>query len=131
MGILRDDKRMILLNIALFGLAGIFCRYGIDQFLVGVNASFPFSTLMINILGSFIAGLIFVLTDRGYFPGGLQVGLLVGFCGGFTTFSAYSLQTVLLVERGFVLPALVYLSVSPVLGFCAAYLPVLWMRKFG
>ena len=121
---------MILLNIALFGLAGILCRYGIDQLMLPANAEFPFSTLLINILGSFLAGVIFVLGDRALIPGGFQVGLLVGFCGGFTTFSAYSLQAVLLIDRGFVTPALVYLAISPVLGFFAAFLPVFLVRRF-
>ncbi len=114
--------------LAVFGLLGVFSRYGIDRLIP--TADFPLATFLINILGSFLAGLVYALGERGQFSASLQTGLLVGFCGGFTTFSAYALQAVMMMDRGKVAPALAYLFVSPVLGLAAAWAPVLLMRKF-
>lgn len=118
-----------LFFIGVFGLVGIFCRHGTDQFFTEANQSFPVSTLVINVVGSFIAGLIFVIGEREGFPPAVQSGLLVGFCGGFTTFSAYALQTMQMLDKGRVAPGLVYLVVGPLLGLVAAAVPILAARK--
>ena len=88
------------------------------------------TTLGINILGSFLAGMIYVLSTYRDMSVNLQAGLLVGFCGGFTTFSAYALQTMTMIERGKVMYALTYFVVSPVIGLLAAFIPVLFAKKF-
>lgn len=118
-----------MLSVALFGMLGVLARYGVDQWLAGEPGAFPLSTFLINIAGSLIAGLIYVFAERQDLSPALQTGLLVGFCGGFTTFSAYALQSVQMMERGKVSVALAYLFVSPVLGLLAAYAPILVMRK--
>jgi fluoride exporter len=113
--------------IALFGLCGIFCRYGLDQ--VFKSSSFPLSTFIINISGSFLAGCLYVLAERQNFSEGLRAGLLVGLCGGFTTFSAFSLQSVQLIEKGRFITAALYMSTTTTLGFLAALAPVLLFKK--
>ncbi|HEY8278467.1 MAG TPA: CrcB family protein [Bdellovibrionota bacterium] len=119
-----------VLLISLFGIFGVLCRYGLDLAFAPWNESFPFSTFAINIFGSFLAGALYVLaTHKNLFPPSLQTALLVGFCGGFTTFSAYSLQTMVLLERGKAGLAFFYLFASPVFGLLAAFLPVLLARK--
>ena len=118
-----------LIAIAGFGILGVLSRYGIDQLSGQWNESFPVSTFAINILGSLLAGTLYALAASRDFSATLQTGLLVGFCGGFTTFSAYALQTSLLIERGRVLPALAYLVLSPALGLVAALAPILLLRK--
>ena len=75
--------------------------------------------MIINIVGCFLAGLIFTLGQRELLSEELQIGLLVGFCGGFTTFSAYTLQSMRLLEMGFIRPALLSFVLSPIFGLIA------------
>lgn len=116
--------------ISLFGVMGVLCRYGIDSAFTRANAPFALSTLAINITGSFLAGLIYALGSSKDFSAGLQTGLLIGFCGGFTTFSAYTLQALMMLERGKIVPAFGYLLGSPLLGVVAAFIPVLLLKNF-
>lgn len=115
--------------ISVLGVLGILCRYCIDQYLVSWNQQGPVTTLLINIVGSFLAGLIYALATSRHFSISLQSALLIGFCGGFTTFSAYTLQTLMMFERGKASLALAYLILSPVLGLLAAFIPYLVFKK--
>jgi CrcB protein len=65
------------------------------------DESFPTGTLVVNVVGSFIIGLIMTLSlERGYFDEDLRIMLSVGFCGGFTTMSAFSYEMVALLRDG-------------------------------
>ncbi len=82
---------------------------------------FPWGTLLINVLGSFVIGLVAAVTlapARVAMHPDLRVFLMVGVCGGFTTFSAFSLQTLELMQAGDVAPAAGYIVGSVV--FCLA-----------
>jgi protein CrcB len=72
--------------------------------MVGITGPrFPWGTLLINVLGSFVIGLVAALTltpARVTFHPDLRVFVMVGVCGGFTTFSAFSLQTLELLQSG-------------------------------
>ncbi len=118
------------LLIGLFGVMGILCRYGIDQYFGSWNEKIPMTTLCINILGSFFAGTIYVLSTYRDMSSNLQAGLLVGFCGGFTTFSAYTLQTMTMIERDKSAAALVYFVITPLIGLLAAFIPVIVAKSF-
>lgn len=120
---------MHLIYIGLFGLTGVFCRFGLDKLLTVDNSNFPASTFAINIAGSFLAGLIFAFGERQEISPALQTGLLVGFCGGFTTFSAYALQVATMMDRERALQAVVYLVLSPLLSLAAAYAPIWALRR--
>jgi len=96
-----------ILFIAAAGAAGVLLRYflsvGIDQ---RFSAVFPWGTLTVNLVGCFIAGFLFHVLV-GQIPASLQLAdqrlrnaVMVGFLGGFTTFSAYSLQTLALYQAG-------------------------------
>lgn len=129
----RQNLRLMtsVFYISFFGLLGLLSRYGVDQAFVKWNAQFPISTLLINLTGSLLAGIVYAISlENKDFPVALQTGLLIGFCGGFTTFSAYTLQTLQMIERGKVFPALTYLVISPTLGLIMAFLPIFIMRKF-
>lgn len=82
-------------GVARFALSGIVAEH--------LGASFPWGTLLINILGSFAIGFFFTLTapDGRWVVGsqGRQF-FMTGVCGGFTTFSAFSLQTLILAREG-------------------------------
>lgn len=82
---------------------------------------FPIGILVINVVGSLIAGFVYVIgTERVLISNHFLVGLLVGFCGGFTTFSAYSLQVALYVEKADLIRGIGYVCLSPILGVLGA-----------
>lgn len=105
--------------VAVCGVFGVLARYGIDRAFAFGSGSSPFVTMGINMAGCFLAGLIFTLGQREILTEELQVGLLVGFCGGFTTFSAYALHAMRLLEMGFVRPAILSFVLSPIFGLVA------------
>src|SRR5438105_3986985 len=117
---------MRIIWIGLFGLVGIYARFAIDW----VGASwFPWNTFVINATGSGLAGIVYVLgAERQLLPADLLAGIMVGFLGGFTTFSAYALQSFRLIEGGARLPWLLYWLGSPVVGVLACYGGVLIAR---
>ncbi len=82
--------------IAMGGALGSMARYASNNIVAGwLGAHFPWGTLFINVLGSFVIGVFAALTG----PGG-RLFVLVGICGGFTTFSSFSLQTLDLLRAG-------------------------------
>lgn len=120
-----------LLAVGLFGLVGVFARWSLDVLAGRWFEVFPVGILAINIVGSLIAGAVYVMgTEKALFPQYLSIGLLVGFCGGFTTFSAYALQAFLLLEKGSLIKGLGYLFLSPLLGILGAYLGVISARAW-
>jgi fluoride exporter len=109
----------MLFAIALGGAAGTLARFGVGAYAQRFSGTFPFSTLAINVLGSFLLGLF-----MRYFLGTaaapeLRVGLTIGFCGGFTTFSTFSYETVRLLEQGSYGRAAAYVVFSVVLSMLA------------
>lgn len=105
--------------VAVCGVFGVLARFGADRFFQFGAGTSPFVTMGVNMVGCFIAGLVFTLGERDFLSSELTVGLIVGFCGGFTTFSAYTLHTMRLLELGFVRPALLSFVLSPVFGLIA------------
>ena len=111
----------ILLAVALGGALGSVARY-----LVGIGSGrlfglgFPWGTLIINIAGSFLIGVFAELFALKWdLPQAGRVFLTVGICGGFTTFSTFSLDTYVLMERGEFWPAAAYIVGSVVLSIGA------------
>lgn len=115
---------MIGVYITIGGGIGSFLRYLLSSFIarkMGVN--FPYGTLAVNILGSFIMGVIIEYFSRTLpHSNDLRAFLTVGILGGFTTFSAFSLDTITLFERGNHAIALIYLLSSVVLSIIAIYI---------
>jgi fluoride exporter len=93
-----------LLWIGLGSALGGMARYGVAALLARQSAGlFPTATLLVNVSGSFLIGLIYVLTaESGRWPAPEIVRnvLMAGFLGGYTTFSSFSIQTVHLMEKG-------------------------------
>ena len=115
--------------IALFGLLGIFGRF-YTKILVG-KTSFPFDTFIVNMLGAFLIGLIYVFgKERIHLSPELNLGIIIGFLGGFTTFSTYCVEVIELYERGDLFYSLAYLILSPILGVGFSFLGVVVARKF-
>jgi len=90
--------------IAVGGALGSIARYACSNLALGwLGPSFPWGTLAINVLGSFVIGFFATLTgpDGRYLVSpDIRQFVMVGICGGFTTFSAFSLQTLTLVQEG-------------------------------
>ena len=111
----------LLLAVAAGGALGSVARY-----LVGVGSTklfgltFPWGTLIINIAGSFLIGAFVELFALKWdLPQEARVFLTVGICGGFTTFSTFSLDTYVMLERGEWWPAAAYVVASVVLSIGA------------
>jgi len=107
----------LLLAVALGGALGATARYlVVSQVLRLVGGGFPLGTLVVNVLGSFVLGVLVALMTLKWPMGETFRGfLVVGVLGGFTTFSAFSLDTVLLVERGHLPAAAVYVLATVIL----------------
>jgi CrcB protein len=105
--------------VAIGGALGSISRYWMSTAVTGIaGEAFPWGTLLINVLGSFVIGWFGTLTlSEGPWPASVETRLfvMVGLCGGFTTFSAFSLQTLDLLRDGKSLLALMYILASIVL----------------
>lgn len=90
----------VALGVAVGGALGALSRYGVDAWIERrIESSFPLSTLTINVSGCFVVGFVIAaLVDRSRAPEWLRVGLVVGFCGGYTTFSTFAQETLDLVD---------------------------------
>lgn len=110
------------LAIAIGGIFGCWARYYMTNLIQTIfGRDFPYATLSINVLGSFLMGFFFVLTlDRLVISSYIRVGVLTGFIGGFTTFSTFAMETLLLAEQGDSGKAIVYVASSVGLGMAAA-----------
>jgi len=97
------------LLVAVGGLLGSVGRYWIGGLVQqAIGAAFPLGTLAVNVLGSFVVALVMALSlDRGAIGANARLLLTVGFCGGFTTMSTFSYETMALVRDGEVGLALV------------------------
>jgi CrcB protein len=105
------------LSVALGGGFGAWLRFIAGRLIPGT--SFPFATLTINILGSFAMGLLAAWLARSGGNESVRLLLGVGVLGGFTTFSAFSLEVVTLAQRGAMAAAALYVAASLVGGIVA------------
>jgi CrcB protein len=110
------------LAIAIGGTLGCWARYGMTNLVQAIyGREFPYATLAINVLGSFLMGFLFIETlERLTVSPYVRIGILTGFIGGFTTFSTFAMETLLLAEQGDVGKGALYVALSVALGFVAA-----------
>ncbi len=118
--------------VALGGAIGAACRYQLGRAVthaLGSPGGFPWATLSVNVLGSLAMGLLFGwLAREGGASESMRLLLGVGLLGGFTTFSAFSLELLLLIERGQATMALGYAAISVIAGLAALYAGLLIVR---
>lgn len=120
-----------ILIIGLGGFLGSVMRYITVRWVDGkLNTLFPYGTLTVNIIGSFLLGVIYMtaLRKAGLSENG-RLFLGVGFCGGFTTFSAFALENFNLMQEKLMGATLLYISLSVVAGILALAAGV-WVGRF-
>ena len=111
----------LLLLTALGGALGSVCRWALSLLSKQLfQTSYPIGTLLSNVLGCFLAGLVAAwLSKNNPNHETLKQLLLIGFCGGFTTFSSFSLENITMLQSNQPLQALLYTGSSLLLGFAA------------
>ncbi|MBN9564702.1 MAG: fluoride efflux transporter CrcB [Alphaproteobacteria bacterium] len=106
----------VAIGSALGGAARYWCS---ELFTAAAKKNFPWETILVNIIGSFIIGLFASITEKHSslvtFSSHAKLFITAGICGGFTTFSAFSLQTLTLLQKGKILEASLNISLSVVL----------------
>jgi len=125
---------LAVLLVGLGGAIGSLARYGVSVAVGRLWGSpFPLGTLLINIVGSLAMGVLVGMLARLLPPNQNEIRLFaaVGVLGGFTTFSAFSLDAVTLVERGEWNQALLYAVLSVVVSIAALYVGLLITRGTG
>ncbi|ACM05470.1 crcB protein [Thermomicrobium roseum DSM 5159] len=106
--------------VALGGGLGAILRYLVTSWVQHRVDFFPWGTVVVNLVGSFLIGIVLEMTLRGFLSSQARLLLGVGILGGFTTFSSLSWEMLTLLEEGDILPAFLYGFGSLVIGvFCA------------
>ncbi len=103
--------------VAIGGALGAMARYAVSTWIFSISShKFPYATLSVNVLGSFVMGLLFVfIVERAALPAEMRGLLMIGFLGAFTTFSTFSLDAIGLWQNGHLFLALVYVLATVVL----------------
>jgi CrcB protein len=121
----------ILFAIGTGSFIGGILRYLLSQFVQSKFLSaFPFGTLIVNIIGCFLIGMVFGLTDRGTLTPEWRLFLATGLIGGFTTFSAFSFETVGLLRDGQLLYASAYIVGTVIIGLLATFIGISIIKLF-
>jgi CrcB protein len=104
--------------IGLGGAIGSIVRYWMQK---QFNAEFPSGTLTVNLSGCFLIGLLWAIASKNGWSDVWRLALLTGFCGGFTTFSAFTLESLQLLQQNRYLFFTVYTIASVVFGLLATF----------
>lgn len=120
----------VMLAVGLGGALGALLRFQMVLALKRADTLFPWGTLLVNVLGSFLIGALWAwFLSRPDTPEWLRVGLMTGLLGGYTTLSAVSLETTLLLEAGAYGPALANVAGNFGLGLLACFGGLMLMRS--
>ena len=121
-----------ILFLGVGGIAGTLARY----FLAGavytkIGMDFPYGTLVVNLTGCFIVGFLDVLSERRFnMVPQMRLMLITGFCGAFTTFSAFIIESYGLIRAGNMLPAFINIVGSVFIGLIVFRLGILLGELF-
>ena len=101
---------------------GSVCRYLVSTYFSRISSVFPCSTLMVNLLGSLLIGLLVGLFNKDELSPEMKLLLVTGFCGGFTTFSTFANESYEMMKVGEVLLVAIYIGSSIAVGIIAVWL---------
>ena len=118
------------LSIAIGGAMGAMGRYWVSSCLLPISSyKFPYATFSVNVIGSLLMGILYVLiVERGGLPEQVRHLLMVGFLGAFTTFSTFSLDAISLWQNGGQTMALIYVF-STVFSCLLAIIVAIWLTR--
>lgn len=117
-----------LLLVAAGGALGASARYGVSLALINSAGRFPFATLTVNILGSFLLGLLFAYSQHTAISEGWRLFLAVGVLGAFTTFSTFSVEVVALLQQGELGKGLLHAGLNMILCIATVALAIVLMN---
>jgi len=112
------------------GALGALARFGAQNWIGSLPNGFPMATLLINIVGSIAMGVLIGILAKTtpQYQNEIRLFVAVGIFGGFTTFSSFSLDAIVLIERGDLLLAAVYIVGSVLLALAGLWMGMLAMR---
>ena len=111
---------LIVAAVLVAGAVGAVLRYALSRAFPVRPGHLPGGILIVNVVGSGVAGALIGLAERGALDGDLRLVLVTGFCGGLTTFSTWSVETIELLDGGRWRAAILNVVVTLVLGLAAA-----------
>ena len=122
-----------LLLIGTGGFIGSVARYLVSRLNTRIDwLSIPIGTLTVNVVGSLLIGFLIGISEKSpILTVEWRMFLMVGLCGGFTTFSSFSGENLVLMKNGQILPLLLYTGLSIFLGFVAVYLGYISTKLMG
>ncbi|MHC1703278.1 MAG: fluoride efflux transporter CrcB [Tenuifilaceae bacterium] len=122
----------LILIVGLGGFLGTVSRFLAARYVQNhIFTAFPFGTFLVNIVGCFLIGILFGLSEKGNVMNSeWRMFLTVGFCGGFTTFSTFANENLVLLRDGNVFYFALYTSLSVFLGLFATYFGNLLIKIF-
>jgi fluoride exporter len=112
------------------GFIGSVMRYFVQYYMEkSLMSTFPWGTLIANITGSLVIGMVFAIADKGNLMNPeWRIFLTVGICGGFTTFSAFSYNNFMMLSEKVYGPLLLNIGANVILGLFAVYVGVIFIR---
>ena len=120
--LLEKQEMKIVLLVGLGSFIGGISRYLVTLFVQNkILSTFPYGTMVVNIIGCFLIGAIYAFSERGNWNPEWRVFLATGIMGGFTTFSSFSNETVSMLRDAEYWPAFTYVALSVIIGLAATF----------